>query len=90
MVYSLRVLCLYNIHAVKLPKKGHIGNNVNSHNIILSLVERLASSRRFKMYYYMYYRKTEFFVPKIVHCREVYYNNTVSLSVVSLLDAVHV
>ena len=33
---------------VKPPNKGHFGNNINSS--LLSFVERLSSSRRFKMY----------------------------------------
>ena len=33
---------------VKPPNKGHFGNNINSS--LLSFVQRLSSSRRFKMY----------------------------------------
>ena len=37
-----------NIATVKPPNKGHFGNNINLS--LLSFVERLSSSRRFKMY----------------------------------------
>ena len=33
---------------VEPPNKGHFGDNINS--AVLSFVERLSSSRRFKMY----------------------------------------
>ena len=36
------------IHAVEPPNKGHIGDNINS--AVVSFVERLSSSRRFKMH----------------------------------------
>ena len=45
-----------HVYTVKPPNKGHIGDNINSH--ALSLVERLSSSRRFKLY--CYYRETGF------------------------------
>ena len=35
-------------YTVEPPNKGHFGNNINS--AVLSLVERLSSSRRFTMY----------------------------------------
>ena len=47
------------VHTVKTPNKGHVGDNINSH--ALSLVERLSSSQRFKLY--CYYRETEFSGP---------------------------
>ena len=37
-----------NEATVEPPNKGHFGNNINSS--LLSFVERLSSSRRFKMY----------------------------------------
>ena len=43
----LRLLSLKN-YTVKLPNKGHFGDNINS--AVLSLVERLSPSRRFLMY----------------------------------------
>ena len=50
----------YHTYAVKPPNKGHVGDNKNSH--ALSLVERLSSSRRFKLY--CYYRETKFSGPR--------------------------
>ena len=55
--YACKYMC-----AVKPPNKGHIGDNINSH--ALSLVERLSSSQRFKLYcYYIYIGKQNFRVP---------------------------
>ena len=39
---------VHSTFIVKPPNKGHFGNNINSS--LLSFVERLSSSRRFKMY----------------------------------------
>ena len=36
------------ITTVEPPNKGHVGDNINS--AVVSFVERLSSSRRFKMY----------------------------------------
>ena len=36
------------LYTVEPPNKGHFGTNINS--AVLSLVERLSSSRRFSMY----------------------------------------
>ena len=36
------------LHTVEPPNKGHFGDNINS--AFVSFVERLSSSRRFKMY----------------------------------------
>ena len=50
------------IYTVKPLNKGHVGDNINLH--ALSLVERLSSSRRFKLYcYYIYIGKQNFRVP---------------------------
>ena len=40
-------LSAYVCITVNPPNKGHVGDNINSH--ALSLVERLSSSRRFKL-----------------------------------------
>ena len=45
----------YNVQS-NPPNKGHAGTNVNY--AVLSFVERLSSSQRFKMYYN--YRKTNY------------------------------
>ena len=37
-----------NLYTVEPPNKGHFGDSINS--AVLSFVERLSSSRRFKMY----------------------------------------
>ena len=37
-----------DLHTVEPPNKGHVGDIINS--AVVSLVERLSSSRRFKMY----------------------------------------
>ena len=69
--------CVYiisHIITVNPLNKGHVRDNINSH--AFSLVDRLSSSRRFKLY--CYYRETKFSGPRTVHCREVF--NTVSLS----------
>ena len=47
------------VTTVKPPNKGHFGNNINSS--LLSFVERLSSSRRFKMYYN--HRQTNYLGP---------------------------
>ena len=49
------------MYTVKPPNKENVGDNnfiINSH--ALSLVERLSSSRRFKLYTATIYRETEF------------------------------
>ena len=57
---------------VKPLNKGHVGDNINSH--ALSLVERLSSSRRFKLY--CYYMEKEFSGSQELSAVD----NTVSLS----------
>ena len=63
---------------VKPLNKGHVrDNNINSH--ALSLVGRMSSSQKFKLYsYILNIGKQNFQVPRIIQCREVY--DTVSLS----------
>jgi len=48
------IMCAGNSYTVEPLNKGHFGNNINS--AVMSFVERLFSSRRFKLYYN--YRKT--------------------------------
>ena len=47
-------------NTVKPLNNGQVGDNINSH--ALSLLERLSSSRRFKLY--CYYRETNFLGPE--------------------------
>ena len=63
---------------VKPPNKGHFGDNsiINSHD--LSVVERLSSSRRLKLY--CYYRETEFSGSKNCPLYVERFINTVSKS----------
>ena len=52
VTYQELVLCILEpyiyVYTVEPPNKGHLGDNINS--AVLSFVERLFSSRRFKMY----------------------------------------
>ena len=48
MSISCTIRKLYYIYTVEPPNKGHFGDNINS--AVVSFVESLSSSRRFKMY----------------------------------------
>ena len=63
------------LYTVEPPNKGHVGDNINS--AVLSFVERLSSSRRFRTM-----GKQIFGTLACVLCREVYY-------IVSLSQRVH-
>ena len=50
-MYIYYIVCntiVYNAYTVEPPNKGHVGDDINS--AVVSFVEKLSSSRRFKMY----------------------------------------
>ena len=63
---------------VEPPNKGPVGDNINS--AVVPFVEKLSSSRRFKMYYD--YREANVWDLDLCPCREVFY-------IVSLSRRVH-
>ena len=66
------ILCIWNIYTLKPLNKGHVGDNIiNSH--ALSLVERLSSFWRFKLYCdYREFNRIFGSHELTVLCREVY------------------